>query len=90
MSNFNDCLTVAELRDNLDTVLQRARETTRPFLVTDGGNPVVIVINAKQYEREQESIAYLAAIIEGLTDIVGGRVVTHEEVEARLDRILEE
>jgi prevent-host-death family protein len=81
---------VARMRDDLDAVLQRARTTQQPIVVMKDGNETVVILDAAQYRREQEQIAYLQAIIEGLEDALAGRTVGMEEVEARLDAILSE
>ena len=65
-------------------MVARARETKRPIIVTQNGSAAVVIIDAAQYQHEQESVAYLRAILEGLLSSGG---ISHEEVEARLDAL---
>ena len=85
-----DIIPITKVRDQLGSVVDRARETKRPIIVTQNGSAAVVIIDAVQYQREQEKVAYLKGIVAGLEDILAGRVISHEEVEARLDSLLAE
>jgi prevent-host-death family protein len=85
-----DIIPITKVRDQLGSVVDRARETKRPIIVTQNGSAAVVIIDAVQYQREQEKVAYLKGIVAGLEDILAGRVVSHEAVEARLDSLLAE
>ena len=78
-----DIIPITKVRDQLGSVVDRARETKRPIIVTQNGSAAVVIIDAVQYQREQEKVAYLKGIVAGLEDILAGRVVSHEAVEAR-------
>lgn len=79
-----------KVRDDLDAVIEHAQETKQPIVVMRGDKEAVIIIDALQYRQDQEKIAYLQGIIAGLNDVLDGKVVGTEEVEARLDAILAE
>ena len=85
-----DIIPVTKVREQIGSVIERARETKRPIIVTQNGSAVVVIIDAAQYQQEQESIAYLQGIIAGMEDVLAGRVVREEAVEARLDALLTE
>lgn len=85
-----DIIPVTKVREQIGLVIERARETKRPIVVTQNGSAAVVIIDAAQYQHEQESVAYLEGIIAGLEDVLAGRVVREEEVEARLDALLAE
>ncbi len=87
---INERIPIADVRAALDTVIEHARETKRPIVVTQNGSAAVVIIDAAQYQREQESTAYLQGIVAGLEDLLAGRVVSEEAVEARLDALLAE
>lgn len=82
-----DRISIAELRNDVDMAVRRARETTRPIVVTENGKPVAMLIDAKQYERDRDTITVLKAIIRGLRS---KKTYTLEEVEADLEAILAE
>ncbi len=82
-----DIIPVTKVREQIGSVIERARETKRPIVVTQNGSAAVVIIDAAQYQQEQESVTYLRAILEGLLSEGG---ISHEEVEAQLDALLAE
>lgn len=87
---IDDIIPITKVRDHIGSVVERVRETKRPIVVTQNGSAAVVILDAAQYQQQQEQIAYLEGIVAGLEDILAGRVVSHEEVEARLDALLAE
>lgn len=87
---INERMPIADVRDNLNTVIEHARETKRPIVVTQNGSAAVVIIDAAQYQKEIQERDLLRAILEGENDIRKGRTVSHEEVEAMLDELLAE
>ncbi len=85
-----DIIPVTKVREQIGSVIERARETKRPIVVTQNGSAAIVIIDAAQYQQEQESVACLQGIIAGLEDVLAGRVMSEEEVEARLDALLAE
>lgn len=81
---------VAKVRDDLDAVIAQARKTKRPISVTENGREVVIIIDAAQYHKEREERELIRGILAGEDDIRKGRTMSHEEVEAMLDKLLAE
>jgi prevent-host-death family protein len=81
---------IANVRDNIDAVIIQARKTKRPIVVTEDGGETVIIIDAAQYHKVREERELIRAILEGEDAIRAGKVVSMEEVEARLDAILAE
>jgi prevent-host-death family protein len=86
----NERIPVADVRDDLDAVIERAQETKQPIVVIESGHEAVIIIDAAQYYKEREEYELIRAILEGEDAIRAGNVVSMEEVEARLDAILAE
>ncbi len=74
-----DIIPVTKVREQIGSVIERARETKRPIIVTQNGSAAVVIIDAVQYQQEQQSVAYLRAILEGVLSEGG---ISHEEVEA--------
>ena len=87
---IEDIIPITKVRDQLGSVVDHARETKRPIVVTQNGSAAVVIIDAAQYQREQEECDYLRAILAGEDAVRAGKVVPMEEVEARLDAILAE
>lgn len=87
---INERMPIADVRDNLNTVIEHARETKRPIVVTQNGSAAVVIIDAAQYQKEIQERDLFRALLEGEDAIRAGKVVSMEEVEARLDAILVE
>jgi prevent-host-death family protein len=85
-----DIIPVTKVRDNLSAIIDRARETKRPIIVTQNGSAAVVLIDAAQYQKVMEERDFLRGILEGEADIRAGRVHTQDEVNAHIDAILNE
>lgn len=85
-----DIIPVTKVREQIGSVIERARATKRPIVVTQNGSAAVVIIDAAQYQQELQERDLLRAILEGEDDIRKGRTVSHEEVEAMLDELLAE
>jgi prevent-host-death family protein len=87
---IEDIIPITKVREQIGSVVERARETKRPIIVTQNGSAAVVIIDAAQYQKEMDERTLLRAILEGEDAIRAGKVVSMEEVEARLDAILAE
>jgi prevent-host-death family protein len=87
---IEDIIPVTKVRDNLSAIIDRARETKRPIVVTQNGSAAVVLIDAAQYQKEMEERDFLRGILEAEADIRAGRVYTQDEVDAHIDAILNE
>jgi prevent-host-death family protein len=87
---IEDIIPITKVREQLGSVVDRARETKRPIIVTQNGSAAVVIIDAAQYQHEVQQRELLRAILEGEDDVRKGRTVSHEEVEAMLDELLAE
>ena len=84
---INEQISVADMRDDLDAVIERAQETKQPIVVTKDGNAAVVIIDAAQYQEEMEERETYYALVRGLTS---KKTYTLEEVETELDVLLHE
>lgn len=85
-----DIIPVTKVREQIGSVIERARATKRPIVVTQNGSAAVVIIDAAQYQQEIQERDLLRAILEGEDAIRAGKVVSVKDVEARLDAILAE
>ena len=85
-----DIIPVTKVREQIGSVIEHARETKRPIIVTQNGSAAVVIIDAAQYQKEIQERDLFRAILEGRRDAREGRVYTLEEVEAELDALLSE
>jgi prevent-host-death family protein len=83
-----DIIPVTKVRDNLSAIIDRARETKRPILVTQTGSAAVVILDAAQYQKEMEERDFLRGVLEGDADICAGPLFTTEEADAHIDAVL--
>ena len=65
--------------------LQRDRE---PILITQHGVPSAYLLDVDSFERLQQRMAVLEGIARGELAVAEGRVVSHEDAKARMQRWL--
>lgn len=87
---IKDIIPVTKVREQIGSVIEYARETKRPIIVTQNGSAAVVIIDAAQYQKEIQERDLFRAILAGEDAIRAGKVMRMEEVEARLDAILAE
>ncbi len=81
---------VATAGNDLAAVIQRARTTKQPIVLTQDGCEAVVILDAARYRREREEVEYVRGILEGEEDVRAGRLLGMEEVEAHLEASLAE
>lgn len=79
-----DVIPLSDLKINPGRVVNRTKETGRPILLTSRGRGVAVVQNLDEYEKNQEEIAFVKAIAQGLMDIKEGQAISLDEVRKRL------
>ncbi len=85
-----DSISISEAEKDLRAIIARARETKQPVFITQDSGAAVVVLDATQYLKDMDERDLLRGILEGVDALRAGHVVSHEEVEAMLDRILAE
>jgi len=85
---INERIPVSKVRNDLGAVIEHAKETKQPIVVTRNGKAAVVIIDAAQYQKEMEERDILRAVLEGRRAVREGRVYSLEEVEAELDALL--
>ncbi len=64
------------------------REHRRPVVITEGGKPAAVLLAPEEFDQLVRQGRFVAAIGEGLADVVAGRVLSDKELEAALDEQL--
>jgi len=75
------------LKVNPGKVVNRAKDTHRPILLTSRGKGIAVVQGLAEYEKNQESREFMQAITEGLIDIKEGNELELDEVKKKLGLI---
>lgn len=79
-----DVVSLGDLKTNPGRVVQQSGRTGRPVLLTSHGRGVAVLQSLEAFESGQEQIAFMRAVVDGLSDAEAGRLSSLETVKARL------
>ena len=79
-----DIVPLSDLKVNPGKIVRHTRNTKRPVLLTSRGKGVAVVRSLEEYETEQEELAFMRAIAQGMADIEAGRTISLDELDERL------
>jgi prevent-host-death family protein len=74
-----DVIPLSDLKVNPGKVVNRAKDTHRPILLTSRGRGVAVVQGLDDYERNEEERLFMKAVAQGLMDIKEGKVLELNE-----------
>lgn len=79
-----DVVPLSDLKVNPGRVVNQVKETHRPVLLTSRGRGIAVVQDLEKYEKDQEELAFVKAVAQGLMDIKQGNTMSITEVKNRL------
>ena len=79
-----DVIPLTDLKVNPGKVVNHAKDTHRPVLLTSRGRGVAVVQGLEDYENYKEELAFVRAIAQGLMDLKDGDVSDIKDVKKRL------
>ncbi|MDP6968067.1 MAG: type II toxin-antitoxin system Phd/YefM family antitoxin [Gammaproteobacteria bacterium] len=79
-----DIIPLSDLKVNPGKVVNHAKDTHRPVLVTSRGRGIAVVQGLDDYERSKEELAFVKAVAQGLMEIKEGESSDIGEVKKRL------
>ncbi len=79
-----DVIPLADLKINPGKVVNQAKETHRPILLTSRGRGIAVVQDLEAYEKNREELAFVKAIAQGLMDIKQNNTMSLSEVKKSL------
>lgn len=79
-----DFVPISELKARAAEWLRHVDETDAPVVVTQNGRPAGVLLSPRAYDELTERGRFLAAVNEGMSDALAGRVVSHAEVKRRM------
>lgn len=79
-----DIVPLSDLKVNPGRVVNQAKETHRPILLTSRGRGVAVVQDLEEYEKNQEELAFVKGVAQGLMDIKEGRTMSLAQAKKRL------
>jgi prevent-host-death family protein len=79
ISLTEDFKTLAELKKDLGQVLDQVHRTGRPVVVTRGGKPDLVILDAATYEERLKTVHLGRLLAEAQADVGAGRTRPAEE-----------
>jgi len=79
-----DVIPLSDLKVNPGKIINRAKDTHRPVLITSRGRGVAVVQGLNEYEEGQEERKFMKAVAQGLMDIKEGNELELGEARKRL------
>ncbi|MEH6577669.1 MAG: type II toxin-antitoxin system Phd/YefM family antitoxin [Amphritea sp.] len=79
-----DVVPLSDLKANPGKVVKRTKDTHRPILLTSRGRGVAVVQDLGEYEKNQEELAFVKAVAQGLIDIKEGQTLSIDEAREKL------
>ncbi|KAA0224125.1 type II toxin-antitoxin system prevent-host-death family antitoxin [bacterium] len=73
-------ISITELESKAGKIVAEARRSGKPYLITQNGKPMALLLDAKSYLDELATEALARQIATGEADIAAGKVEDLEEV----------
>jgi len=79
-----DVIPLTDLKINPGKVVNHAKDTHRPVLLTSRGRGVAVVQGIEEYEKNEEEREFMKAVATGLMEIHEGKELELDEVKKKL------
>jgi prevent-host-death family protein len=89
MKISTDIKPVTQLKARAADLLKQVNETHRPIVITQNGEPRAVLQDPESFENMRNAIGLLKLISQGEEDIHQGHAVSHDEVFADLEKLID-
>ncbi|WP_448245446.1 type II toxin-antitoxin system Phd/YefM family antitoxin [Thalassotalea agariperforans] len=79
-----DVIPLSDLKVNPGKIVNHAKDTHRPVLVTSRGRGVAVVQGLDEYENTQEELAFVKAVAKGMLEVKEGKTQSLDSLKAKL------
>ncbi len=79
-----DVIPLSDLKVNPGKVVNRAKDTHHPILLTSWGRGIAVLQGLDEYEKNEEERKFMKAIAQGLMDIKEGNELDLNEAKKKL------
>ena len=79
-----DIIPLTDLKVNPGKVVNHAKDTHRPVLLTSRGRGVAVMQGLDEYEKNEEEREFMKAIAAGLMEVREGKELELDEVKKKL------
>ena len=79
-----DVVPLSDLKVNPGKVINHAKDTHRPILLTSRGRGVAVVQGLEEYEKIEEELAFVKAVAQGLVEVRDGKSLDLSDAKNKL------
>jgi len=79
-----DIIPLSDLKINPGKIVNRAKDTHRPILLTSRGRGIAVVQGLEEYEKNEEEKEFMKAVTQGLMEVKEGAEQDLDEVKKKL------
>lgn len=79
---------ISWLKNNAKQLIESVDETGNPMIITQNGEAKAVVMNIREYDQMQESLALLRMLADSAADVEAGRLHDSDEVFAGIREII--
>lgn len=88
MKLSEDFKSITYMKTKSADLVKKVSTTGRPMVITQNGEPKVIILDVKSYEKEKEAFLLLQFLNKRSQQIQKNGGIPHEEVMKRMDKII--
>lgn len=90
MQFHSDIKPISWLKNNAKQLIETVNETGNPMIITQNGEAKAVVMNVREYDQIQESLALLRMLADSSADAEAGRLRDSDEVFADIRKAITE
>jgi prevent-host-death family protein len=90
MQFHSDIKPISWLKNNAKQLIESVNETGNPMIITQNGEAKAVVMNVREYDQIQESLALLRMLADSSADAEAGRLRDSDDVFADLSTMIAE
>lgn len=90
MQLHSDIKPISWLKNNAKQMVESVAETGNPMVITQNGEAKAVVMNVRDYDRMQQSLALLRMLADSSADVDAGNLCDSDEVFADIRNMIGE
>ncbi len=88
MQFHSDIKPISWLKNNAKQLIESVDKTGNPMIITQNGEAKAVVMNVREYDQMQESLAMLRLLADSSADVEAGNLRSSDEVFADARRMI--
>lgn len=90
MQLHSDIKPISWLKNNAKQLVESVAETGNPMVITQNGEAKAVVMNVREYDQMQQSLALLRMLADSSADVEAGNLRDSDEVFADIRNMIAE